>query len=89
MSLGEKQRRAAGNSHRRGGNTLERGWDALAELKKLMPDRMRRAAARAGQAGRTTTHFLSGTRRKWTKMDGLYRRDASAHWRCPYSCLLV
>jgi hypothetical protein len=34
MSLGEKQRRAAGNSHQRGGNMLEHGGDALAKLKK-------------------------------------------------------
>jgi hypothetical protein len=35
MSLRGKHRRAAGNSHRPGGNALERGEDALAKLKNM------------------------------------------------------
>jgi hypothetical protein len=58
MSLGGKQRGAAGDSHRHGGNAIERGWTRWPN--KKMSDRMRRAAARAGQVGQTVTHFLSG-----------------------------
>jgi hypothetical protein len=42
-----------------------------------------------GQAGRTASHFLSGARRKWTRMDRLHRRDASARWRCPYALMKI
>jgi hypothetical protein len=50
--------------------------DTLTKLKK-MSDMMRRAATRADQVDRTATHFLSETRRKRIRTNGLYRRDAS------------
>jgi hypothetical protein len=50
MSLRGKQRRAAGNSHRPGGNALKHGEDALAEFKNMTggQDASRRCAPRLG-----------------------------------------
>jgi hypothetical protein len=49
MSLRGKQWQAAGNSHHRGGNTLECGGDALAKLKKIVgQDASRRCVRRPG-----------------------------------------
>jgi hypothetical protein len=50
MSLRGKQRQAAGNSNRLGGNALERGGDELAKLKNMTggQDASRRCARRLG-----------------------------------------
>jgi hypothetical protein len=50
--------------------------------KTASADRIRCAAARAGQVDRNATHFLSRARCKWTRI-GLGHRFVSARSRCP------
>jgi hypothetical protein len=76
MFLRGKQRRAARNSHRPGGNALERGGDALVKLKNMIS--RREVSHRCPRQLGWPDHNLFSTR---ACVGGM----RLPHWRCPYT----